>query len=125
MTRYATIVATGRYVPEIEVTNDMLRERFKHIPEFVDKMEASSGIKTRWPYSARGSGPISALSFQEIASAFFLRTGLNMSMPFAPRENPALSSSRSGRAAQPANCTRYWRTASRAASCTRNGTRHS
>ena len=26
----------------------MLRERFKHIPEFVDKMEASSGIKTRW-----------------------------------------------------------------------------
>src|ERR1039457_6558833 len=26
----------------------MLRERFKHIPDFVDKMEASSGIKTRW-----------------------------------------------------------------------------
>lgn len=48
MTRYATIVSTGRYVPEKEVTNDMLRERFKHIPEFVDKMEASSGIKTRW-----------------------------------------------------------------------------
>ena len=34
MTRYATIVATGRYVPEIEVTNDMLRERFKHTPGF-------------------------------------------------------------------------------------------
>jgi 3-oxoacyl-[acyl-carrier-protein] synthase-3 len=48
MTRYATIVATARYVPEIEVTNDMLRERFRNIPEFVDKMEASSGIKTRW-----------------------------------------------------------------------------
>src|ERR1035437_8396989 len=48
MTRYATIVATARYVPEIEVTNDTLRERFKHIPDFVDKMEASSGIKTRW-----------------------------------------------------------------------------
>lgn len=48
MTRYATIVATARYLPEIEVTNDVLRERFKHIPEFVDKMEASSGIKTRW-----------------------------------------------------------------------------
>jgi 3-oxoacyl-[acyl-carrier-protein] synthase III len=48
MSRYATIVATARYVPENEVTNDMLRERFKHIPEFVDKMEASSGIKTRW-----------------------------------------------------------------------------
>src|SRR5208282_2205938 len=49
MTRYATIAATGRYVPEIEVTNDMLRERFKStIPDFVDKMEASSGIKRRW-----------------------------------------------------------------------------
>jgi len=49
MTRYATITATGRYVPEIEVTNDMLRERFKDtVPEFVDKMEASSGIKRRW-----------------------------------------------------------------------------
>ena len=43
MTRYATIVSTARYVPEIEVTNDMLRERFKHIPDFVNKMEASSG----------------------------------------------------------------------------------
>jgi len=48
MTRHATIIATGRYVPENEVTNDMLRERFKHIPDFVDKMEATSGIKTRW-----------------------------------------------------------------------------
>ncbi|MFZ0480386.1 MAG: ketoacyl-ACP synthase III [Terriglobales bacterium] len=48
MARYATIVSTGRFVPEIEVTNDMLREQFTHIPDFVDKMEASSGIKTRW-----------------------------------------------------------------------------
>jgi len=49
MARYATIVSTGRYVPEIEVTYDMLRERFKAtLPEFVDKMEASSGIKRRW-----------------------------------------------------------------------------
>jgi 3-oxoacyl-[acyl-carrier-protein] synthase-3 len=48
MTRYATIVATGSYVPEKKVTNDMLRERFQHIPDFVDKMEASSGIKARW-----------------------------------------------------------------------------
>jgi 3-oxoacyl-[acyl-carrier-protein] synthase-3 len=46
--RYANIVSTGRYIPEIEVTNDMLRERFQHIPEFVDKMEAASGIRTRW-----------------------------------------------------------------------------
>jgi 3-oxoacyl-[acyl-carrier-protein] synthase-3 len=48
MPRYATIVATARYVPEIEVTNDMLRERFKHIPDFVDKMETNSGITRRW-----------------------------------------------------------------------------
>jgi 3-oxoacyl-[acyl-carrier-protein] synthase-3 len=46
--RYANIISTGRYVPELEVTNDMLRERFRHIPDFVDKMEASSGIRRRW-----------------------------------------------------------------------------
>lgn len=46
---YANIVATGAYLPEIEITNDMLRERFNStLPEFVDKMEASSGIRTRW-----------------------------------------------------------------------------
>jgi 3-oxoacyl-[acyl-carrier-protein] synthase-3 len=48
MTRHATIVATGRYIPEIEVSNDELRERFAHIPDFVDKMEESSAIRTRW-----------------------------------------------------------------------------
>jgi 3-oxoacyl-[acyl-carrier-protein] synthase III len=46
---HATIVATGTYLPEIEVTNDMLRVRFRETaPEFVDKMEASSGIRSRW-----------------------------------------------------------------------------
>ncbi len=46
---YANIVATGSYLPEIEVTNDTLRARFNgNAPEFVDKMEASSGFKTRW-----------------------------------------------------------------------------
>jgi 3-oxoacyl-[acyl-carrier-protein] synthase-3 len=48
MTRYATIVSTGRFIPEIEVSNDELRERFAHIPDFVDKMEESSAIRTRW-----------------------------------------------------------------------------
>jgi len=48
MNRYAQIISTGRYVPEIEVSNDMLRERLKHVPEFVDKMEASTGIRRRW-----------------------------------------------------------------------------
>jgi 3-oxoacyl-[acyl-carrier-protein] synthase-3 len=46
---YANIVATGIYLPEIEVTNDALRARFKgSSPEFVDKMEASTGIRSRW-----------------------------------------------------------------------------
>ena len=45
----ASIVATGIYVPAIEVSNNRLRERFgAKLPEFVDKMEASSGIRTRW-----------------------------------------------------------------------------
>jgi len=48
MSRYGTIVATGRYVPEIEVSNDVLRQRLAHVPEFVDKMEAGTGIFTRW-----------------------------------------------------------------------------
>lgn len=46
---YANIVATGCYLPDIEMSNDMLRARFNgNAPEFVDKMEASSGIRTRW-----------------------------------------------------------------------------
>ena len=48
MTRYGTIVSTGRYIPEVEVSNETLRERFAHIPDFVDKMEESTGIRTRW-----------------------------------------------------------------------------
>jgi len=46
--RSARIVSTGRFVPPIEVSNDELRRRFAHLPEFVDKMEASSGIRKRW-----------------------------------------------------------------------------
>ena len=48
MTRYASIIATGRYIPEIEVSNDSLRERFAHLPDFVDTMEESTAIRTRW-----------------------------------------------------------------------------
>lgn len=48
MTRTAQIVATGRYLPEIEVSNDALRARFAHLGDFVDKMEASTGIRRRW-----------------------------------------------------------------------------
>jgi 3-oxoacyl-[acyl-carrier-protein] synthase-3 len=46
---YPNIVSTGFYLPEIEVSNDELRARFNdEAPEFVDKMEAASGIRTRW-----------------------------------------------------------------------------
>ncbi len=49
MGRYARIVSTGRYLPPREVTNDELRRRFdERLPQFVDKMEASSGIRSRW-----------------------------------------------------------------------------
>jgi 3-oxoacyl-[acyl-carrier-protein] synthase-3 len=41
--------STGCYVPPIEISNDALRERFRQsAPEFVDKQEAASGIRTRW-----------------------------------------------------------------------------
>jgi 3-oxoacyl-[acyl-carrier-protein] synthase-3 len=46
---FANIVSTASYLPEIEITNDALRARFNGAaPEFVDKMEAASGIRSRW-----------------------------------------------------------------------------
>jgi 3-oxoacyl-[acyl-carrier-protein] synthase-3 len=48
MNRYATITATARYLPEIEVGNDELKRRLSHVPGFVGKMEAASGIRKRW-----------------------------------------------------------------------------
>lgn len=45
----ANIVSTGIYLPPIEITNDALRARFHdQAPGFVDKMEASTGIMSRW-----------------------------------------------------------------------------
>ncbi len=49
MNRYATIVSTGRHLPPVEVGNDVLRQRFAaSAPDFVDKMEAGTGIRKRW-----------------------------------------------------------------------------
>ena len=46
---YATIISTGSYLPEIEVSNDALRAKFDaQAPEFVDKMELATGIRSRW-----------------------------------------------------------------------------
>src|SRR5271156_6726668 len=48
MPRFATIVATGSYLPEIEISNDLLRTRFAGDAEKVDKLEAATGILKRW-----------------------------------------------------------------------------
>jgi 3-oxoacyl-[acyl-carrier-protein] synthase III len=48
MPRYANIVSTGSYLPEIEISNDQLRRRLAHIPDYVDKMEVATGILKRW-----------------------------------------------------------------------------
>ncbi|MEJ2734445.1 MAG: 3-oxoacyl-[acyl-carrier-protein] synthase III C-terminal domain-containing protein [Anaerolineae bacterium] len=52
MTRYATMIGTGRYLPEIEVSNATLKKRVSAVdPELanvVDAFEESSGIRSRW-----------------------------------------------------------------------------
>jgi 3-oxoacyl-[acyl-carrier-protein] synthase-3 len=48
MPRYAKLISTGSYLPEREISNDLLRQRFPEPPDFVDKMEASTGIRRRW-----------------------------------------------------------------------------
>lgn len=45
MNRFATIISTGAYLPEIERPNSAMRERFG---EVVDKFEESSSIRTRF-----------------------------------------------------------------------------
>lgn len=74
MTRYATIIGTGRYLPEIEVTNEMLKERVGKVNpalvEVVDKFQASSGIKRRW-YAPRewAASDIALLAAQRAVEA--------------------------------------------------------
>ena len=52
MTRYATIIGTGRYIPENEITNaifaEWMGENSQKLAEVVGKFENSSGIKTRF-----------------------------------------------------------------------------
>ena len=48
MSRYATIVATGSYLPEIEVSNDNLRHTLSDLSGNIDKLEAATGIRKRW-----------------------------------------------------------------------------
>ena len=46
--RFASLISTGLYLPEVEVSNDLLRQRFTEPADFVDKMEASTSIRRRW-----------------------------------------------------------------------------
>lgn len=46
--RFAAITGTGSHLPPIRVHNDDLRARFPELPEFVGKMEASTGITCRY-----------------------------------------------------------------------------
>ena len=65
---YANIVSTGMYLPEIEVSNDALRARLDaSAPEFVDKMEASTGIRSRWYAPEDWSASDLALRASEVA----------------------------------------------------------
>ncbi len=52
MTRYATIISSGMYIPENEITNQTFAEWMgavnPKLPEVVSKFEASTGIKTRF-----------------------------------------------------------------------------
>jgi len=49
MPRHVAIVSTGIFVPPIEVPNATLAERFKDkAPEFVEKMERNTSIRTRF-----------------------------------------------------------------------------
>lgn len=49
MNRHVRLVATGCHVPPVEVPNAELHARFAaRFPEFVAKMERSTGILTRW-----------------------------------------------------------------------------
>jgi 3-oxoacyl-[acyl-carrier-protein] synthase-3 len=49
MSSNVAIRSTGMYLPEIEVPNSVLRERWKtSAPDYMDKMEATTGILTRW-----------------------------------------------------------------------------
>src|ERR1019366_937281 len=51
--KYATIRSTGCYLPEVEVPNSVLAGQLAHVPDFVAKMEAGTGIRKRW-YAPEG-----------------------------------------------------------------------
>ncbi|MGA3160069.1 MAG: ketoacyl-ACP synthase III [Terracidiphilus sp.] len=86
--RYGNIIGTGAYLPEIEVTNDMLRVQLAHEPGFVDKMEASTGIRTRW-YAPEGWATSDlALKAAEKALADAHRTAADLDLIILGTDSP-------------------------------------
>jgi 3-oxoacyl-[acyl-carrier-protein] synthase-3 len=72
MAHHARLVATGCHVPPIEVPNAAIHARFAaRFPEFVAKMERSTGIRTRWhaPEDAVTSDLALAASLEALARA--------------------------------------------------------
>jgi len=48
MPRHAALLATGLYLPEREISNDLLREWFPEPADLIAKFEASTGIRRRF-----------------------------------------------------------------------------
>jgi 3-oxoacyl-[acyl-carrier-protein] synthase III len=48
MPRHAALLATGLYLPEREISNDLLREWFPEPADLISKLEASTGIRRRF-----------------------------------------------------------------------------
>ena len=74
MARYGTIISTGRYLPEIEVTNAEIKARVTAInpdlEKVVDAFEESSGIRRRW-YAPRdwATSDLATLAAQDAIKA--------------------------------------------------------
>ncbi len=87
--RYANIISTGFYLPDVEVTNDDLRARFREIaPEFVDKMEAASGIRSRWKAPAEWAASDLALQASRHALARAGRTADELDLIIVGTDSP-------------------------------------
>lgn len=86
--RYARIIGTGAYLPEIEISNDMLRVQLAHVPNYVDKMEASTGIRKRWYAPADWATSDLALRAAEKALADAGRTAADVDLIILGTDSP-------------------------------------
>lgn len=88
MTRYATIISIGAYLPEIERCKAAMRKRSG---EAIDKFEAASGIRARFstPDDSATSGPARPGTGRKIRTAYFHKGPHTQNCFREPgRENP-------------------------------------